>query len=283
MRHDLLRLPALCGAFALALGLVLASCSVPVEGVLSPGDPGAGSTGPASGATPAAQAGGRASPSPVATGTGATTGRTRADHQSGTGAGEVHTSTEVSDALDRTALDGVALVHLDAEGDASWRATGDEDLPPDVVERDHCGSLIWMPRTLGAIRGHLPMEVRTLPQSADPSEADIKGVIAVTAPRVQDAVDRFDRLVELAGQCPTYTVAIGGSSPTDLTVTEVPLRGTDRAVDLVGSRQGETLEREVHVIARVDNVLVTLTRPVDDTIRAHRLVAAITAQLRSVG
>lgn len=166
-------------------------------------------------------------------------------------------------------------------GDASWRATGDEDLPPDVVEPDRCGSLIWMPRTRAAIREHLPMEIRTLPQSTDPSGADIKGVIAVTAPTVQDAVDRPDRLVEPARQCPTDTATIVGSSPTDLMVTEVPLRETDRTVDLVESRQGETLVREVHAITRVDNLLVTVTRPGGDTIRAHRHLAATIGQLRA--
>jgi len=168
-------------------------------------------------------------------------------------------------------------------GDASWRATGDEDLPPDVVEPDRCGSFIWMPRTRAAIREHLFMEVRTLPQSTDPSGADIKGVIAVTAPTVQDAVDRPDRLVEPARQCPTDTATIVGSSPTDLMITGVPLRETDRTVDLVESRQGETLVREVHVIARVDDVLVTETPPVENTIRAHRLLATITGQLRADG
>lgn len=57
-----------------------------------------------------------------------------------------------------------------------------------------------MPQTLGALRDDLPSDVRTLPRADDPASADIKGVTAVTAPTVQDAAVRLDRLVELAGR-----------------------------------------------------------------------------------
>lgn len=263
-------------AAALGISLAPASCAIPDSGYSSSGSTGPVSTSPASGAGTAAQHsrdGATSTPpsTPSQPSTRAATGSP----------GPVLTADEVSDALDHTALDGVALVRLDAEGEASWRAPADEDLPPDVVEPSRCGALVWMPQTLGALRDGLPMDVRTLPQSGDPTRADITGVVAVRAPTAQGAVDRLDRLVELAGQCPTYTVALGGSSPTHLTATTVPIDGTDQASELVESRQGETLEQEVHVVARVGNVLVTVSRPAGDAVRVHRLVAAIAGQLRA--
>lgn len=71
------------------------------------------------------------------------------------------------------------------------------------------------------------------------------------------------------------------SSPSTAPSTgPAPLLRPDRPTPLRRSA-GCALEQEVHVVARVGNVLVTVDRPADDATRAHRLVAAIAEQLRA--
>lgn len=171
-----------------------------------------------------------------------------------------------------TEADGVSAALTGAEAET--------DLPADVIDPRECGSILWRPHTFGALSAQWPNQSLYLPQEGDAQVADIKGVFVTAAPSVGDATQAVLSVEDLIARCPQYTLRIGGTANTALTLSRWNDAGISDGWIIQSTQQDGTAESDVTAGARIANVLISVgPQPADRLDEAKALVSQIAGQL----
>lgn len=197
------------------------------------------------------------------------------------------TEEQVDAAVAAPLSDGRTLKNVpEGEGDdgadtkADPTGAAESDLPPEAIEPAACASILWRPHTFGALSAQWPHRSLYLPQEGDAQVADIKGVFVTAAPSVGDATQAVLSVEDLIARCPQYTLRIGGTANTALTLSRWNDAGISDGWIIQSTQQDGTAESDVTAGARIANVLISVgPQPTDRLDEVKALVSQIAGQL----